>query len=220
MAMRSFRALVLLAASLFCGTVWAEDVQVHTLSMKVSVDGKVVMTPNLQMLPDVPAYISYTAEGEDEPTYSLEVTVAPDLKVGTLKGTGVEALLYKGAFSKSKPVVDSAILLELAGKATEASSQTVKLVDAKGVNYVIEIVSHAVFMKDASTIPAKTAACVGTDGKINSLAKAAVAPDAGTNRRAAECCGGPCENGGGSMQCCGAIACCVCGTCCVNPGNG
>jgi hypothetical protein len=189
----------------------AADVTVHSLSLRVLVGGKVIMAPNLQMFPDVPAYVSYTDEGQTEPTYSLQITLSPDIEVAGKSGTAIEAVLWGGAFKQTSPVVNTAILLDPTAK----EPQSLKLI-TKGQEYEIQVVSHAVFIKDSLALPAKQATCLTADGKINSLAKSPslVSPQDGSRG----CCGGPCRDGTpGSMMCCGAIACCVCGICCQTP---
>jgi hypothetical protein len=215
--MRFFKTMMLCASFLLPCFAWAQEVPVHSLSMRVLVDGKEIMTPNLQVLSDVPAYASYTAKGQTEPTYSLQVIVSPGLNVGGISGTAVEASLWEGAFKQTKPIVDSAILLVKAAGKDLRGPQSLELIDEKGLAYEIQVVSYGVFMKDASTLPAKQTSCLTVDGKINGLVKAAPMANIAPALKANGCCGGPCGNGGGSMQCCGAISCCVCGTCCTTP---
>lgn len=191
-------------------SIAADEAPVHSLSLRVLVDGSEVMTPNIQVRPNTPAYMSYTEDGATDPKYSLELMVAPDSAIGANVGDMVKATLWKGAFKKSEPVLDSSMILDTAASTTRNAPQSVQVIDSAGTTYKIEVISHGVFMKDPSILLEQNSSCLTKDGNIDLSTKESPS----TAPQVQACCGGSCTSKAGQMQCCGAVACCACGYCC------
>lgn len=204
--------LILALMTIFSSPAIAQTTDIHIMSLRVLVDGKEIMTPNVQMLPGSPGYLSVSDAG-DQPLYSLQLEIVPDVDIGGAKGLGFNAVLWKGPFNSGEKEIDSVSMIS--PKPTKINGpMKISMQGRDGKSVEIEIISHAVEQRDLSSLNINKASCIDGSGRIIPKNK----PSQSTPSASTSCCGGPCAPPSNQhYQCCGFTACCVCGRCCAVP---
>lgn len=194
------RFLAALALTLSIGTAAAvsvpapAQVKVHTIAMKVMVDGEIVMTPNVRTLEGQVGTLTVSGEN-GAPGYTLE------FEVGSQVRRQIEATTLKGSLYRT--VGERRELLAAPDMAFRAGSTPSMQIGAEGMHGVsIEVVSHGISLEDAGLESATVSSC---DAPASDQAM----------RAPPKCCGSRCGDGSGNnLKCCNVISCCGCGACC------
>lgn len=198
---------VLLAAGSFAGgatqRIAAESINLHDLSLKVLVDGELIMTPNVQLIPTRTAYVSIGSPGEV--VYTLTLDIIEHVAGAPAGATGLQMVLWRGGVGGGEMLLDSVMVMEsrtIARAASEGRSPSVRIGGSTKASVEIELVSHAVLESDANVV-ATQATCT--------TARALSASSS-------DCCSAKCKDGStNSVSCCGAYRCCGCGVYCSVP---
>lgn len=196
---------LLVSSSVCAGQTPAQTAaSVHSLSLKVFVDGKEIMAPNLDILPGRTAYV--TLNSTTKGPYTLQLDVVGDSLDGLRGSAGLQAVLWNGGVNHGARLLEALLLLDPTpsldanDRATPASVSVGSKVGAQH-SAEIQIVSHAVVMADIAQFSAGVA-CLSSEGL------AAVQP------KGRGCCTRECGNKREEMTCCGAVRCCACDVCC------
>lgn len=179
----------------------------HVLSLRVLVDGEVVMSPNLRLRPGVPASIALAGES-GEPGYALQVRLSPDPDRPGSYST-LEATLWKGDYQRERPLLDTRAVLDWQRIDKAMPIASVRSRDGRSVE--LQVISHARVLPSTTTPLAQP--CTDARAAVD----AAPRDDAAPADAPPVCCSASCGDGSGhTLHCCGAEQCCACGACCSN----
>ena len=177
---------VLLAAGSFAGgatqRMAAESINLHDLSLRVLVDGELIMTPNVQLLPTRTAYVSIGSPGEV--VYTLTLDIIEHVADAPADATGLQMVLWRGGAGGGEMLLDSVMVIDsrtIARAASEGRSPSVRIGGSTKASVEIELVSHAVLESDA-TVVATQATCK-TARALSASSSDAVVPNARTAAR-------------------------------------
>lgn len=187
--------------------VAAGAVNVHTLSLQVSVQGKEVMAPVFEMASGSPAQLSIgTGEGRD---YTLVVDILENVESAGSDAVGAHFVLWRGQAEQGVRLLDDVLLLG-GNRQRHASERALSSSGPEAAT--VTVVSHATQMKSKGESGAR-AACVGHAGSQDDRGRSLLSGSR------SNCCGAKCKDGSGaSLKCCNVISgCCGCGVCCSIP---
>lgn len=196
------RVLVSLALTVFVGAAFAAppsspgEVKVHTIAMKVVVDGQVVMTPNVRTVEGAVGTLSVAGESGG-PGYTLEFEVGTQLR-GSVEATTLKGSLYRTTGQRRE-------LLAAPDLAFRAGGTPTMKIGSDGPHGVsIEVSSHAIALENRAALSMKSCEASGQAESLNAAMS--------------DCCSARCLDGTPNvLTCCGVISCCGCGACCVVP---
>lgn len=176
-------------------------IDVHTLSLMVSVDGKQVMTPVIGMAAGAPALVSVASDDLDG--YTLTVDIIESDGADAREGVGAQFVLWRGTESAGVKLLDD--VLVLGGDRRIQDQEPILRAESGGVSASITVVSYATHAQAQQTASANKS-CAGAVGLPGSPAL----------KGNGNCCTSKCQDGSGnSLKCCNVLqGCCQCGTCC------
>lgn len=176
------------------------SVKTHVMSLEVRLNGKTIMTPNVEVLPDTYGTVSLLDEN-GKPTYSLKFAVTEE-STSTQSAYGLDASLYQGNSLTGNVLANPTMMFKegMQPEATVSNNQN---------TVTIKVVSHAV--KDRNlTAQQFDSAKLGCGNSEDGVSTRIIT--AGEN-----CCSRRCDGPGGTLTCCNVISCCGCGVCCHVP---
>lgn len=119
----------------------------HVLSLRVLVDGEVVMSPNLRLRPGVPASIALAGES-GEPGYALQVRLSADPDRPGSYST-LEATLWKGDYQRERPLLNTRVVLDRQRIDKAMPIASVRSRDGRSVE--LQVISHAQVLPGTTT---------------------------------------------------------------------
>lgn len=200
----------LFACFLVAGSGWSAPltkVAGHTLSLDIQVDGKSIMTPMIEVLPDTPVKIEVSEP--DGLGYTLQLFLKDQQRVGRFDdAVGIDVQLFRGAGNSKSALANPTLFMRPGGSGSAT-------VSSSGGEVSVAVLSHAI--RQHMMTPEQYASAL--KGCVSSGASSLASQDDVQQTSGREsCCSAACNPGsGGTLRCCGAISCCACGVCCYPP---